>query len=71
MKSEMRIKVEHLLESDISGYKIGLDNPDVAQEMISRLRTGRAKISNLHFHTVEKLEQAHDFYFGSEYKGKY
>lgn len=59
----MRKKILELLESDITGYRINKDNPNVPQNLISRLRTKSNKLDNITLKTAEDLCAAHDFYF--------
>lgn len=59
----MRKQIVELLESDITGYRINKDNPNVPQDLISRLRTGVNKVDNVTLKTAEDLCAAHDFYF--------
>lgn len=59
----MRKQIIELLESDITGYRINKDNPDVPQDLISRLRTGNNNLDNITLKTAEQLFAAHEFYF--------
>lgn len=58
----MRDKINALLELEISGYKIGKDNPEVPQDLISRLRTGKNSVDNITLKTAEQLCKAYDYY---------
>lgn len=59
----MRKQIIELLESNITGYRINKDNPDVPQDLISRLRTGNNNLDNITLKTAEQLCAAHEFYF--------
>lgn len=55
----MRKKIQKLLESDISAYKIAKDT-GVAQSKISGLRSGTIKIENITLAIAEKLALYYD-----------
>lgn len=58
----MRDKINALLNLDITGYRINKDNPEVPQDLISRLRTGKNSVDNITLKTAEDLCRAYDFY---------
>lgn len=55
----MRKKIQKLLESDISAYKIAKDT-GVTQSKISCLRSGTIKIENITLAIAEKLALYYD-----------
>lgn len=62
----MRDKINALLEMDISGYRINKDNPEVLQDLISRLRTGNNSVDNIRLKTAEDLCRAYDYYMNKK-----
>lgn len=55
--------IEKLLQSDISGYRINQDFPNIWQEQISLLRRKEVKISNLTLRSAYALCEAYHYYF--------
>lgn len=55
--------IEKLLQSDISGYRMHQDFPNIWQEQISLLRRNEVKISNLTLQSAYALCEAYHYYF--------
>lgn len=52
-------KIQILLDSDITGYKIAKKSK-LSRATVTRLRTGTRKIGNISFDTALKLIEAYD-----------
>lgn len=54
--------ITKLINSDISGYRLHKDFPNIQENLITRLRNGNHKLDNLPFQTIKKLYKAHLYY---------
>ncbi|MGD6766533.1 hypothetical protein [Mammaliicoccus lentus] len=52
----MRENIEKLLQSDLSNYQISKET-NISHKTISELRSGKRKLDNITFLTVEKLNE--------------
>lgn len=58
----MRSKIELLVNSNVSGYRINKDFPKISQKIISDLRLKTSFIDNITLARAEEMERAYDYY---------
>lgn len=58
----LETNINKLINSDISGYRLHKDFPNIQENLITRLRNGNHKLDNLPFQTIKKLHNAYIHY---------